>query len=131
MAESFKETDGHQVESLIDDLIRDIFNEPGASSESSMPRMATMAALFETAFGSMRGASRTLMLERLLLAEAFASELAEALAPALAEQLAPRLMKALEHLTTGEAADKKPASAARSGGQARKPEAKSSGRDHA
>jgi hypothetical protein len=124
MAESFKETGGDQVESLIDDLIRDIFNEPGASSESSMPGTATMAALFERTFGSMRGASRSSMLERLLLAQAFASELAEALAPALAKQLAPRLMKALEHLTTGEAADQKPASAARPGGHGRKPEAK-------
>ncbi len=128
MAESFKETGGDQAESLIDELIRDIFNESGASSESSMPGMAATAALFETAFGSTRGASRASTLERLLLVDAFASELAEALAPALAEQLAPRLMKALElHATgetAGEAADKKPASAARSGGHGRKPEAK-------
>jgi hypothetical protein len=145
MAESFKETDGHQAESLIDDVIRDIFTERGAPSETSMAGMATTAALLETAFGSMRGASRTSTLERVLLAEAFASELAEALAPALAEQLAPRLMKALEHLTTAEAAGKKPASAARSGGQGngkpasaarsggqgRRPRAKSSGPDNA
>jgi hypothetical protein len=127
MAESSKETDGHQAEALIDELIRDIFKEPGAISEPSMAGMAT-AVLFETAFGSMRGVSRTSTLERVVLAEAFASELAQALAPALAEQLAPRLMKALEHLTTSEAEDKKSASAARSGGPERKPEAKEPGR---
>jgi hypothetical protein len=61
------------------------------------------------------------MLERLLIAEVFASELAEALAPALAEQLAPRLMKSFEHLTT-EAAGQKPAAGSRSTSQRRKPE---------
>jgi len=104
---------------LIDDLIRDILSDSGTSSESPM-RGAT-AALFETAFGSTRGDSRTSMLERLLIAEVFASELAEALAPALAEQLAPRLMKSFEHVTT-EAAGQKPAAGSRSTSQRRKPE---------
>ena len=112
MAEaSSKQATDEQVESLIDDLIGEIFNEPRASSESPARGMATAAALFETAFGSTRGASRTSMVERILVAEAFAGELAEALAPALAEQLAPRLMQAMEQLTTREAAAKKPASA--------------------
>jgi len=117
--ESSKETGEDQVEALIDDLIRDILSDSGTSSESPM-RGAT-AALFETAFGSTRGDSRTSMLERLLIAEVFASELAEALAPALAEQLAPRLMKSFEHVTT-EAAGQKPAAGPRSTSQRRKPE---------
>jgi hypothetical protein len=122
--ESSKETGEDQVDSLIDDLIRDILNESGASSESSVRGMATTAALLEMAFGSTGGASRTSMVERLLLAQAFASELADALAPALAEQLAPRLMKALEHVMTVESASKKPASAGRPSGQGRRSEAK-------
>jgi len=61
------------------------------------------------------------MLERLFLAQAFATELADVLAPALAEQLAPRLLKALEELMK-ETGDKKPAPPNRSSGQGRKPE---------
>lgn len=118
--ESPKETGEDQVKALIDDLIGDIFSESGASFESSMRGTAT-AALFETAFGSMRGASRTSTLERLLLAEVFASNLAEALAPALAEQLAPRLMKALEQQLTTEADGSKPTAARRSTTQRRRP----------
>jgi hypothetical protein len=122
--ESSKENGQGQVESLIDELIRDIFKESGGSSESSMRGMATTAALFETAFGSPRGGSRVSVLERLVVAEAFATELAEALAPVLAEQLAPRLIKALEHMTAGEETAKQPASAGASSSQSRKPESK-------
>ena len=110
--ESSKETGEDQVESFVDDLIKDILNESGVSSDSPVRGMATTAALFETAFGSSRTASRTSMVERLLVAEAFASELADALAPPLAEQLAPRLMKAMEQFTSAEAGSKKPASSA-------------------
>jgi hypothetical protein len=121
--ESSKETGEHEVESLVDDLIRDILNESGVSPESSQRGgMTTTAALFETAFGSKRGAPRISMLESLLLAQAFAAELADALAPALAEQLTPRLLKALEPYLTTETAAKKPASTVRSSGQGRKQE---------
>jgi hypothetical protein len=119
--ESSSETGEDQVESLIDDLIREIFNEPGAPSESSVRGMATSAALLEAAFGSVRGASRSSAVERVLLAEAFAAELADALAPALAEQLAPRLMKALEQRVADEGAGKKPAPGGRPGSQGKKP----------
>lgn len=119
--ETSKESGEGHVEALVDELIRDIFRESGGTSEISMRGMATTAALFETAFGSARGGSRASVLERLVLAEAFATELAEALAPVLAEQLAPRLVKALEH-TASEAA--KQSNSANSGGQAKKPEAK-------
>ena len=122
--ESSKETGEDEVESLIDELIRDILNESGVSPESSARGLATTAALFETAFGSTKWASRSSTLERLLVAQAFAAELAEALAPALAEQLAPRLLKALEQFMTTEAATKKPTSATRSGSQARKSDTK-------
>ena len=64
------------------------------------------------------------MLERLVLAEAFAAELADALAPALAEQLAPRLLKSLEEELMAETERKKPTPASRSGASGRKPEAK-------
>ena len=121
--ESSKETGEDQVESLIDELIRDILNDSGVSSESSTRGMPT-AALFETVFGSTKWASRISMLDRLLVAQAFAAELAEALAPALAEQLAPRLLKALEQFMTTEAATKKPTSATRSGSQTRKSDTK-------
>ncbi len=122
--ESSKELGEDEVESLVDDLIRDILNESGGSAESPVHGMATTAALFETAFGSTRDAARISVLERLLLAQAFAAELADALAPALAEQLAPRLLKSLEMYTTTQAPTKKPASAARSSSQARKQAAK-------
>src|SRR5215469_17907746 len=122
--ESSKETGEVEVESLIDELIRDILSESGVSPESSGRGLASTAALFETAFGSAKGASRISMLERLLVAEAFAAEVADALAPALAEQLAPRLLKALEQFMTAEAASKKPTSATRSGSQARKSDTK-------
>src|SRR5215472_10934058 len=113
--ESFKESSEKQVESLIDELISEIFRESGASAERSKSGMAATAALLETALGPGRTASRTSVLERLFLAQAFAAELAEALAPALAEQLAPRLLKALEELMneTGPG-DKKPTPPTRS-----------------
>src|SRR5215813_12206994 len=99
-AESSKQPEQDPVEALIDDLIRDILNE--ASAASSVVRGSTpMAALLETAMSAPRAVPRTLVFERLLLAEAFASALAEALAPALAEALAPRIMKILEHSTSG------------------------------
>ncbi len=119
--ESSKEMREDEVESLVDDLIRDILNESGGSAESPIRGMATTAALFETAFGSTWDASRISMIEKLLLAQAFAAELADALAPALAEQLAPRLMKALELDPTTQAARKRPTPATRSGSQGRKP----------
>jgi hypothetical protein len=123
--ESPRETREDEVESLVDDLIRDILNGSGGSAESSMGAgMATTAALFETAFGSKQGASEISMIERLLLAQAFAAELADALAPALAEQLAPRLLKGLEMYMDTDSAGKKPESAARSSGQARKQDSK-------
>jgi hypothetical protein len=123
--ESPKETREDQVGAFIDDLIHDIFNESGGPSDSTaMREMATTAVFYETVFGSARAASRASTLERVLVAQAFASELADALAPALAEQLAPRLLKALEHVTDGETAGKKPTSASRSAGQGRKAETK-------
>jgi len=122
--ESSRETADDQVESLVDELITEILGESGVAAESSMRGKATTAALFETAFGATRKASRMSMLERLLVAQAFAAELAEALAPALAEQLAPRLLKSLEELMTVEPASKRPTSTPRASGQGRKPPTK-------
>jgi hypothetical protein len=126
--ESSKETPKAQLESLIDDLIHDIFNESGGSPESPMRGMATTTSLFENVLGSARGGPRTSMVERMLLAEAFAAELADALAPALAEQLAPRLMKAMDKLAASQAPGEKPASSGRPG-SARPGSARSSSRD--
>ncbi len=124
-AESSRESSKDQMDAVIDDLIRDIFNEPGPSSESHVRDMATTAALFEQVLGSGRARTRGGALEKMLLTEAFASELADALAPALAERLAPRLMKALEQVMAEEGpASKKPASSGRPGGQGRKPDAR-------
>jgi hypothetical protein len=124
-AESSRESGRDQMDAVIDDLIRDIFNEPGPSAESTARDMATTAALFEQVLGPGRVRSRGGALEKMLMAEAFAAELADALAPALAERLAPRLMKALEQLMAeGGPAAKKPASSGRPGGQGRKPEAR-------
>ncbi len=123
--ESSREPSAEQVESLIDELIGDILSETRTSSGSAMRGMATAGAIYESAFGSAAAGTRTSVLERLILAEAFASELAEALAPALAEQLAPRLITALDqYVADGSATAKKPASSSRSGSQARKTEAK-------
>src|SRR5215831_18615940 len=112
--ESSKDASERHVESLIDELISEIFRESGAT-EPSKSGMAATAALLESALGSSRRGSRTSMLERLFLAQAFATELANALAPALAEQLAPRLLKALEELMK-EAGEKKPPPPTRPGG---------------
>jgi hypothetical protein len=121
--ESSKERGSEQVESLIDELISDIFSEPRTNSGTSMPGMATAGAIFEGALGPGRLGTTTSMLERLVLAEAFASELADALAPALAEQLAPRLITALEQYVADGSAAKKPAPRTRSS-QARKADGK-------
>ena len=121
--ESSKETAEGQVETLIDELISEIFSDSGASAESSMRGMATTAALLETAFAPTRTSNKASVIERLFLAQAFATELADALAPALAEQLAPRLLKSMEELMAQ--AGSKPAPAAgRSSSQARKTETK-------
>jgi hypothetical protein len=55
------------------------------------------------------------MLERLVLAEVFASALAEALAPALAESLAPRLIRYLQQASGSEPTRKDAGRPARSG----------------
>jgi hypothetical protein len=121
---SSREASKDQMESVIDDLIRDILHEPGASPDGPGRDMAATAAVLEQVLGGGRGRSRTGTVERLLLAEAFAAELADALAPALADRLAPRLIKALEQLMAEEGPAKKPAAAARPGGQARKSDAR-------
>lgn len=124
-AETSKEAGEDQAESAIDDLIREILNESGTSTEPSARGGTTTAALIETAIASMRGSSQTSLLERVLVAEALASELAEALAPALAEQLAPRFLKALEQAARdGGEKEKAAEPTARSGGQGRKPQAR-------
>jgi hypothetical protein len=122
--DSSKENGHDKAESLIDDLIRDILNEAGASSRSAPGGMGPMAALLETAIASPRAASQTSILERLLLAETFASALAGALAPALAEALAPRVMKVLEQSTTEQSAEKTSPSTTTSGDRGRKAESK-------
>jgi len=122
--ESSREPGSDQIESLIDELIGDIFSEPRANAGASAGGMATAGAIFEGAFGSSSAGTATSMVERIFLAEAFASELAEALAPALAEQLAPRLMAALDQYVADGSAAKKPASATRSSSRAKKPGAK-------
>jgi hypothetical protein len=120
--ESSREPGQDHVESLIDDVIRDILNEAGASTKSAVRGRASTAALIETAIAAPRVGSRTSTLERLLLTEAFAVALAEALAPALAEVLAPRVMKVLERSTPGEPAGKGPGAGPSE--RARKSEAK-------
>jgi len=122
--ESPKETAEGQVETLIDELISEIFSDSGASTDSSMRGMATTAALLETAFGSTRTSTKASVVERLFLAQAFAAELADALAPALAEQLAPRLLKSMEELMAQTADGKPTPAASRSGSQTRKTETK-------
>ena len=115
MAAESKEAGQDPVEAFTDDLIREFFTEAGQSAKSAGRGRGGMAALLEAAIGSSsRGASRASMLERLLLAQAIASELADALAPALAEALAPEIMKALEHQTSDDSNQKEPAGATRS-----------------
>jgi hypothetical protein len=120
--ESPKDTGEDRVESLIDELIGDILNEAGPHAETPARGLATAAALFETAFGSGAKQSRASMLERIFIAEAFASELADALAPTLAEQLAPRLIRALEQYMADKSEGKKPEPGGRTGSQSRKSE---------
>jgi hypothetical protein len=115
MAESSRENGKDQADSVFDDLIREIISDPNGSSESNGRDMATVAALFEEIFGSGRRKPRGSALEKVLLAEAFASELADALAPALADRIAPRVMKAMDQLTTEHGTQKKPTASASSG----------------
>jgi len=100
--ESVKESASELTDSLIDDLIRDILSESGGLSDSAARGKASSAVLLETALASMFAGSRVSMLERLVLAEVFASALAEALAPALAESLAPRLIRYLQQASGSE-----------------------------
>ncbi len=116
MAESSSRENGKdQADSALDDMIRDIISDPSGSSESNGSDMATVAALFDEIFGSGRKKVRSGAIEKLILAEAFASELADALAPALADRIAPRVMKAMDQLGTEHATPKKPAAAGASG----------------
>jgi hypothetical protein len=101
-AESSKEPGQDHVESLIDDVIRDILNEASVSAKSAVRGRASTAALIETAIATPQTGSRASILERVLLAEAFAGALADALAPALADMLAPRVMKLLEQSMASE-----------------------------
>ena len=117
---------GHdQTDSLIDELIREILTESGASPGPA-PSGPSPASLLEAAFASALGSPKVSTLERLLIAEAFASALAEALASALAEQLTPRLMKHLDQVIDDRPAGKSPAGAASASGTGRKSEAKGS-----
>jgi hypothetical protein len=115
---SSRENGKDQADSAFDDLIREIINDPGSSSDSNGRDMVTVAALFDEIFGSGRKKPRGGAIERLLLTEAFASELADALAPALADRIAPRVMKAMDQLAAEHGTPKKAAAAAsgRSGG---------------
>ncbi|WP_432993953.1 hypothetical protein [Dactylosporangium sp. CA-233914] len=91
-------------EALIDDLIRDIFDQAGQSASA---RSRSSAGVLDAVMSAVpaRGAAHMPMLERLLLAEALAAALADALAPALATALVPRIMKMLEHEGTGKEHD--------------------------
>ena len=123
VADDSRESTGHDpIESLIDDLIRDIFTEAGQPAKTRARNGDTMASLIEGAILSgpsgSGAAPRQSTIERLLLAQAVASTLAEALAPALADALTPEIMKALEHYT----ADNRPgetAGSAAAAGQSR------------
>jgi hypothetical protein len=118
-ASGHPEAGQNPVEAFTDDLISEFFTEASQSSKSAGRGRSATAAWLEATMGSpSRGASGTLMLERVLLAQAIASELADALAPALAEALAPEIMKALGHYTTDGSSRKEPAGATR----ARRPE---------
>ena len=102
------------VEAFTDDLIREFFTEDGQSNKSAGLGRGAMAALLEATMGSpSRGASGTSMLERVLLAQAIASELADSLAPALAEALAPEIMRALDHYRSDESSRQEPIAATR------------------
>ncbi|MFI6742009.1 hypothetical protein ACIBI9_54670 [Nonomuraea sp. NPDC050451] len=86
------------LESMIDDLIRDILSESGQTTKARARGVDPMASLIESALSSTsRTASKASPMERILLTQVLSSALADALAPALAEVLAPEIMKALEH----------------------------------
>ena len=109
------------VEAFTDDLIREFFTEAGQSTKSAGLGRGAVAAWLEATMGSpSRAASGGSILERVLLAQAIASELADSLAPALAEALAPEIMKALEHYTSDGSSRQEPIGATR----ARRSEAK-------
>ena len=109
------------VEAFTDDLIREFFTEAGQSTKTAGLGKGVMAALLEAAMGSpARGAPGTSMVQKVLLAQAIASELADSLAPALAEALAPEIMKALEHYRSDGSSRQEPIGATR----ARRSEAK-------
>jgi hypothetical protein len=102
------------VEAFTDDLIREFFTEAAQSTKSGgLGRGATTAWLEASMASPSRGPSETSMLERVLLAQAIASELADALAPALAEALAPEIMKALEYYVSDDSSRKEPTGATR------------------
>jgi hypothetical protein len=99
-------------ESVIDDAIRDIFSEASSSTKSRVRGRDPMEILIETTLSSAsRTTSKGSPVERLLLAQIYASALADALAPALAEALAPEIMKAFEqHVSDSHAGDQATAS---------------------
>jgi hypothetical protein len=105
------------VESFTDDLIREFLTEASKSIKSAGGGRTSLAPLIEAIMASSRGPSRPSMvdsmLERLLLAQMFASQLADAIAPALAESLTPEIMKSLEHYTANGSSHKEPAAATR------------------
>ncbi|MEO3806222.1 hypothetical protein [Nonomuraea sp. B1E8] len=82
-------------ESVIDEAIRKILSEAGSSAKTRARGGDLMEAL--TRASASRAESQTSSVEKLLLAQIYASALADALAPALADALAPEIMKALEH----------------------------------
>ncbi|MEU7854499.1 hypothetical protein [Nonomuraea sp. NPDC049141] len=88
------------MESLIDDVIRDILNEASQSTKVLARGGDSMATLIETALTSApRAMLKSSAIERVLLAQVLASALADALAPALAEALTPEIMKVLDQYT--------------------------------
>jgi hypothetical protein len=126
-ADDSSESTGHDpIESLIDDLIRDIFTESGQPAKTRARSGDTMASLIEGAIMSAPGAasSQQSMLEKVLLAQAVATALAEALAPALADALTPEIMKALEHYTADEGPGEKASPAATTGQSRQKKDVK-------
>ncbi|MBB6345806.1 hypothetical protein ACWGH8_35765 [Nonomuraea muscovyensis] len=104
--EAAEPTEHDPVESLIDDVIRDILNEASQSTKVLARGGDSMATLIEAALTSApRAMLKASTVERLLLAQVLASALADALAPALAEALTPEIMKVLEQYSTNAKAD--------------------------
>ncbi|WP_433513958.1 hypothetical protein ACQP2T_62165 [Nonomuraea sp. CA-143628] len=98
--EAAEPTEHDPVDSLIDDVIRDILNEASQSTKVLARGGDSMAALIETALTSGTHAMpKASTIERLLLAQVLASALADSLAPALADALTPEIMKVLEQYT--------------------------------